>query len=96
MQTLHQFGIIHDGGLVCLLVILLRKEDLVLLHLYLVDLLILRHRHEGGVVHFFHGILTEHRHEDRVEQEDRKEDQNVIRQYRPFRHFDFVHSVSFL
>lgn len=96
MQTIDQGRIVHESRLVCLLVVLLRKEDLVLLHLYLVDLLILRHRHEGGVVHFFHGILTEHRHEDRVEQEDRKEDQNIIRQYGPFRHFDFVHSISFL
>ena len=74
MQTLHQLGVIHESCLVCLLVVLLRKEDLVLLHLDLVDFLVLRHRHEGRVVHFLHLILAEHRHENRIEQEDRKED----------------------
>ena len=81
MQTADELRVIHESCLVSLLrVALFRKEDLVLIHFDLVDLLLIRQVHECRVVDFLHLLFTPCRHDRGVEQNHQKEDDDVVHQ----------------
>ena len=50
MQAVDKLRVIHEAGLVLLVILLAREENLVVLDFHLADLLVLRHIHERAVI----------------------------------------------
>lgn len=96
MEPVHQLGIIHGGRLVGLLVPFLGEDDLVLLHLHLVDFLVFRHGHEAGVIHALHFIALEHGHDEGVKENDDQEYDGIVGQDRSFGRLNFFQCISSL
>ena len=90
MEPVHQIGVVHQAGFVNLAVLAL-KENLVVLHLYLIDFLIFRHGDEGAVVHFDDLLLRNPGNQQEVEQRQRDHHQRVVENKGFLWPFDFIH-----
>ena len=78
IQALGQFRVAHQAGLVHLLVVLVGKEDLVVLQLHLADVVVVGHLHEGVVIHFFDLPLTDRGHDQHIKQQKKQNHDTVI------------------
>ena len=77
---------------------LARREplDLIILDLYLVDLFIISHLHKSVVIHFLHCPLYDLRYQKTVDQHDRYQRDQIVKDKRFFiRLFYFLH-IGFL
>ena len=90
MEPVYQIGVVHQAGFVNLAVVPF-KEDLVVLHFHLTDLLILRHGDEGAVVHFDDLLLRNPGNQQEVEQHQRDHHQRVVENKGFLWPFDFIH-----
>ena len=96
VQPFHELGVIDGCRLVGLFFPFLRENDLVLFDLDLVNLLLLGEGHEIGVIHFLHRIFLapENRPEPGVDGNNDQEYDEIVRQYRFLRWFEFFHLTS--
>ena len=93
IQALGQTGIVHCAGLVNFGAVLIGEQDFVVLDFNFADLLPLRHAHERAVVHFFDPVLVDERHGQKIEQQQRREHNGVIKDQRLFRFLDLMHML---
>ena len=99
IQALRQRRIVHRAGRVDLLLVLVGKEDLVVLDLDFSDVLFLDHAHERPVVHLSHLIFHQQWGHDQIKQQHDQQDDAVVVDQRFFRGFYFLHfeaSLSFV
>ena len=95
VQSLSSVWIIHQSGLVDGLVILGCKYDLVVLDLYFIDLLIISHLHKSVIIHFFYRPLCDLRYQQTVDQHNRHQSDQIVKDKRFFiRLFYFLHTFS--
>ena len=90
MEPVHQIGVVHQAGFINFAVLPF-KEDLVVLHFHLTDLLILRHGDEGAVVHFDDLLLRNPGNQQEVDQHQRDHHQRVVENKGFLWPFDFIH-----
>ena len=91
IQALGQTGVIHETGLVHLLLVLIGKNDLVGLDIHPADLFFCGHGHKGAVVHLFDLTFGEPGHKNKVEHQQHQQHDSVINSQRLFGRFDFLH-----
>ena len=96
VQTLGQAGIVHQAGLVDLLVVLIRKNDLVGLDIHLADVLLLGHAHKGAVVYLLHLTLGQPRHDHKVDDQQHQQHDGIVDGQRLFGWLDFFHGMFLL
>ena len=96
VQALGQAGIVHQAGLVDLLVVLIRKNDLVGLDIHLADILLLGHAHKGAVVYLLHLTLGQPRHDHKVDDQQHQQHDGIVDSQRLFGWLDFFHGMFLL
>ena len=94
-QTLHQTVVGDDGGLVDGRLLLVRKQDAValLLDLHAAQLALLRHGHEGVVVHLLDLMLRQPRHGQQIEQQQHQQRHDIVVEQRFLRGLYLIHEV---
>ena len=85
IQPLCERGVVHRAGRIDLLLILVGKDDLIILDLDLTDVLLLDHAHERAVIDLFHLIFHQQRRDEHVEQQHDQDDDAVVVDQRFFR-----------
>ena len=96
VQALGQAGVVHQTGSVDLLVVLIRKNDLVGLDIYLADVLLLGHAHKGAVVYLLHLTLGQPRHDHKVDDQQHQQHDGIVDGQRLFGWLDFFHGMFLL
>ena len=99
-QTRDEVVVRHHGRFIDGGAVGFRKEDAVvlLLDLHLADLAVFGHGDEGVVVHVLNPVLGHPRHGEEVEQQQKHQHEDVVKQQGLFGGFHFIHtdsSVSF-
>ena len=94
MEPVNQIRIFHNAGFISLVIVLVGKQDLVVLELDFIDVFIVDHRHEGAVIDLLDLLLGKIRSGHFIEQEHDRQNQNIIKRQRFFRRFYFFHSYS--
>ena len=90
MQTLCEICIRHQTCTVSFL-ILICKQDLVVLHLHFIDLLIFRHIHKCSIIDLLNLHLVDIGLCHCIEHQNQKQGQNIIKQHRLFWCLNFFH-----
>ena len=96
VQALGQAGIVHQSGLVDLLVVLICKNDLVGLDIHLADVFLLGHTHKGAVVYLLHLTLGQPRHDHKVDDQQHQQHDGIVDSQRLFGWLDFFHGMFLL
>ena len=96
VQALGQTGVVHQAGLVDLLAVLIRKNDLVGLDIHLADVLLLGHAHKGAVVYLLHLTLGQPRHDHKVDDQQHQQHDGIVDGQRLFGWLDFFHGMFLL
>ena len=96
VQALGQAGIVHQAGLVDLLVVLIRKNDLVGLDIHLADVFLLGHAHKGAVVYLLHLTLGQPWHDHKVDDQQHQQHDGIVDSQRLFGWLDFFHGMFLL
>ena len=96
VEPVYQLRVVQHAGLVDLAAVLVGEDDLVGLDLHLADFLVLRHGHEGAVVHLLHLLPCQQRHGEEVEQQQHQQRHNIIIEQRFLRCLDLFHTSASL
>ena len=94
VQPVDQTGVKHHTGLIDGGLILVGEQNLIVLHLHQTDLLGLRHIHKCAVIHLLNLPLGKPGHDQGVEQHQRQDDDEIVKDQRFLGLLHFFHKVT--